>query len=66
MTLQVFDFATTDKHKSNLVRVDVASSETAALAGRWASTSAINTILIYTNATNFNAGSTFSLYGIEG
>jgi hypothetical protein len=30
----------------------------------WRSTSAISTILLYTNAGNFNAGTTATLYGI--
>jgi hypothetical protein len=66
LALQIFDFAQTDKHKSFLSRTDVANLETAAQAGRWASTSAITSILIYVAADNFAAGSTFSLYGIEG
>lgn len=58
------DYSATDKHKTFLVRSNSASNGTGMDAHRWASTSAINTILIYLTSGNYNAGSTFSLYGV--
>jgi hypothetical protein len=62
---QIFDYATTDKHKTMLSRHSIASGAVEAFANRWANTSAITSILIYGDS-NFAAGSTFSLYGLEG
>ena len=63
--ISIFDFSATDKHKSILIRSDVAEIGTEAIAARWASTSAITTILISMwNAGSFAIGSTFHLYQI--
>ena len=64
MTFQVMDYSATDKHKSILGRRDWAGASTLAVAGRWANTSAVNNIQVYTSAGNFIVGSTFSLYGV--
>ena len=61
---QILDYSVTDKHKSVLYRDNNASDITAAIAGRWASTSAVNAIEIYTSVNQFASGSTFYLYGI--
>ena len=61
---QIFDYSATDKHKAALYR----SNQTlvAASAQRWASTSAITSISIaLESGITFEAGTTFSLYGIE-
>lgn len=60
----IFDYATTDKHKSMLVRGDLASQYTTAQAERWASNSAITKILLFPGTGNFISGATFSLYGV--
>jgi hypothetical protein len=71
-TLSVFDFAQTNKHKSTLTRsnaINASSGGTEAVAGRWASTSAITSLSVNAisgNGHTFAVGSTFSLYGIEG
>jgi hypothetical protein len=64
--IQVADFSATDKQKSVLVRADSAGANAATemIAGRWASTSAITSILVYLSAGNYLAGSTFFLYQI--
>ena len=62
---QIMDYAQTDKHKSVLVRNGASSKATEARAARWANTSAITTLGITTSTGNFNAGSTFSLFGIS-
>jgi hypothetical protein len=64
---QIMDYAQTDKHKSVLSRISKASAGVGAIAGRWASTAAITTISINQGGFgNFAAGSTFSLFGLEG
>ena len=64
--VQIMDYSATDKHKSVLIRSNTSGSdaETFAGAGRYASTSAISSLGIGAGG-NFNAGSTFYLYGIE-
>lgn len=59
-----FDYSATDKHKTLLTRMDWSSVSTAAHAARWASTSVINQIEIYSWSPQYNSGSTFYLYGI--
>lgn len=65
--LQVMDYAETNKHKTTLTRTDAAGSTdvTGAHAGRWANTTAINTVKVYPRLGMFVAGSTFSLYGVS-
>jgi hypothetical protein len=61
----IFDYATTDKHKSCLVRSNAPATATQAFATRWANTSAITSVaLIAGSGNNFLTGSTFALYGI--
>jgi hypothetical protein len=63
--VQFMDYSATDKHKTILRRTNQASAMTEAAAHRWANTAAINTILLYLNASvSFAAGSTFNLYGV--
>ena len=64
--LQILDYAQTNKHKTLLSRTDTASYAVFAMAGRYASTNAINTIKLELNGgPSFAAGCTFSLYGIN-
>ena len=63
--LNLMDYSATDKQKSLLQRVNDASKQTFAQAGRWASTTAISSIELAVSGGTFNAGSTFSLYAIE-
>jgi hypothetical protein len=60
--VQMMDYSATDKHKPILVRVNDAGNATEASAGRWASTAAVNSLAL--TLSNFNTGSTFSLYGV--
>ena len=63
MKVEFQDYSATDKHKSYLIRSDESSFTTQALAGRWASTSALASLYIYGGGfTNFAIGSTFHLY----
>lgn len=63
-----FDYSATDKYKTYISRGMDASSigATEALVGRWENVSAINLLKIQSIRGIFSAGSTFSLYGIEG
>lgn len=64
--IQIMDYSATDRHKTFLAREGRGNGFTKAVVGRWASTSAINSITINNNGgpTNFAVGSTFYLYGI--
>jgi hypothetical protein len=61
---EIFDFAQTDKHKTYLTRANNAGNGVAALASRWANTSAINTVALSLSGSTFRIGTTFSLYGV--
>jgi hypothetical protein len=58
------DYSTTNKHKAILVRSNNASVGVSNVAGRWANTAAITSIVIYPSSNSFNTGSTFTLYGV--
>ena len=62
---QIMDYSATDKHKTVLVRNGDAGLGVEAIAGRWASTSAITSVTVFnTGSISFATGSTFSLYGV--
>jgi hypothetical protein len=61
--LDVFDYQATDKHKSMLSKARWAAVAVDAQALRWASTSAI-TSLVFVTPGSFDVGSTFNLYGV--
>jgi len=60
--MQILDYSATDKHKSLLARA--ATDRPRAVAGRYASTSAITTMEVLSESDDFDTGTTFSLYGI--
>jgi hypothetical protein len=63
--INVMDYSATDKHKSVLVRDNNSSVATEAQAGRWASTSAVNSISLFFNfGASWQVGTSFALYGI--
>jgi len=61
----IIDYSATDKHKTTLARSNQASSNVDAIAVRWASTSAVNSITFRLDAGSYDVGTTLSLYGIE-
>lgn len=65
IALQFHDANQTDKHKSVLMRYGHLNN-VIMYTGRYASTSVISSLQLYTVAGLFGIGSTFSLYGIEG
>jgi hypothetical protein len=62
-TTHIMDYSATDKHKTVLVRTDSPDYATFAGAGRWANSSAINSIYLQPNSGSFAPGATISLYG---
>jgi hypothetical protein len=59
------NYSNTTTNKTILARNSNAQYGTDAVVSLWRSTSAINTIQVYPNGANYNAGSTFTLYGIK-
>jgi hypothetical protein len=65
---QFMNYSNTNVFKTILYRGNSSAYGVDAAVGLWRSTSAINIITLYANATgtkNFLTGSTFTLYGIE-
>lgn len=63
--VNIMDYSATDKHKTVLIRDNKSSGSTEAQAGRWASTSAVNSIALKFNyGASWAVGTTFTLYGI--
>ena len=62
--IQFMDYSATDKHKTILSRTNNTDEYVVAKATRWANTSAINSLEIFTSANSFEIGNTFSLFGI--
>lgn len=67
--IQIMNYANTTTYKTILTRrsvVDYAGYTVGAETGMWRSTAAISTILLFVQSgTNFDSGSTFTLYGIK-
>lgn len=60
------NYANTTTYKTVLVRTNATNATVCAGVGLWRSTAAINTIKVYTYASQtFAAGTTFTLYGIK-
>ena len=72
MIIDIHDYASTTKNKTfrSFFGVDGNTASTVyrvyLASGLWRSTSAITSITLEGNGTNFSAGSTFALYGIKG
>ena len=66
--MSILDFAQTNKHKTVIGTGGSSGSFGVAMtSGRWASTNAINSITLFGGqGLEFAAGSTFSIFGIEG
>jgi len=65
VTIDILDYATSDKHKTVLSRGNNTARAVNAVVNRWPSTAAITSFKFNGNATNFTAGSTFALYGLS-
>jgi|688.fasta_scaffold376341_2 hypothetical protein len=62
--IHFMDYAQTDKHKTILMRTNRTPGGTAMIAGRWASTSAITSIVLAPDGGTFSTASSFYLYGL--
>ncbi len=64
--VQIMDYSATDKHKTSLVRSNQPSDQGAwAIANRWASNTAVNSITIDPTGSNtITSGTTLALYGV--
>jgi hypothetical protein len=65
MTCDFIDYSATNKHKMVIARTSSASQSVALFGGRWASTSAVDTITITSAAGNWATATTFTLYGVS-
>ena len=65
LEINIFDYSTTDKHKTTLIKSNQGQSITYTQASRWANTSAITSILLSPSSGSWAAGATFALYGVS-
>ena len=64
-TIDIMDYSQTDKHKTLVARGNTPGWGTRMVAGRWASTSAVTSFVVKTEAgLTFSVGDTFYLYGV--
>jgi hypothetical protein len=63
--INIQNYSNTTTFKTAVSRGDRGATSTAAIVNLWRSTSAINNIQFFTDATNFAAGSIITLYGIK-
>ena len=64
IVVQIMDYSATDKHKTVLSRSNALDSYVFAIAGRWANTSAVNSLTFLISSGTLVSGTTVSLYGI--
>jgi hypothetical protein len=63
---QIMDYSATDKHKTVLARHNNVGGLVMANASRWPSTAAINQMVLISNVSAYQIGTTIALYGIAG
>lgn len=64
LIIHIMDYSATNKHKTVLMRNNSTTQTVVTNASRWASTSAISSILYRPNSGTLAAGTILSLYGI--
>jgi hypothetical protein len=65
LIIQIFDYSASDKHKPVLSRQNSTGNNlVSAYALRWTNLSAISSLTLGVQSTQFNAGTTAALYGI--
>ena len=63
---QFMDYSATDKHKTILSRNNTQADRVNAIAARWANTSPVTSIMVFSEGgASWASGGTFTLYGIE-
>jgi hypothetical protein len=65
IVLQFQNYSNTTTYKTVLARYATPAISSDAWVNLWRSTSAISSIVVFINAINISAGSTFTLYGIK-
>jgi hypothetical protein len=65
ITANLNNYSNTTTYKTVLTRPNNANYGVGMNACTWRNTAAVNEILIYSDAANFDTGSTFTLYGIK-
>lgn len=65
ITLDALNYTSTDRDKPFLVRSSNSANSVSHLAGRRASSAAINSIRVFLNTGSFAAGTTMTLYGVK-
>jgi hypothetical protein len=60
---QIIDYSATNKHKTALVRLTKPDQATSMIATRWANTSPVTSLTVFSQSGSYAAGSTFNLYG---
>jgi hypothetical protein len=65
VTMDILDYSATDKHKTILTRGNNAARSVNGLVNRWPSTSAVTSVRLNANGSNWAVGSTFALYGVS-
>jgi hypothetical protein len=63
--MQFNNYSNATTNKTVLIRYNVAGGEVTTNVGLWRDTSAINAIELRTTVASYDAGSTFTLYGIK-
>jgi hypothetical protein len=61
--LQILDYSATDKNKPSISRGNINATNVTMSASRWINNTTITSLTIFASS-NFNSGTTFSLYGI--
>jgi hypothetical protein len=64
-TVNIMDYSATDKHKTVLSRANAPAYYVFGIAGRWANTAAITSLVVSPSSGTFNSGGTFALYGVQ-
>jgi hypothetical protein len=65
VTMDLLDYSATDKHKTILTRGSNSARALNAVALRWPTTTAVTSIRLDANGSNWSAGTTMALYGVS-
>lgn len=66
VSFSIFDYSTTDKHKSVISTAGQGGGQFTLSNFRWMSTTAVTSITMFNNGFSYLPGTTFSIYGIVG
>jgi hypothetical protein len=66
VSFSIFDYSTTDKHKSVISTAGQGGGRVTLSNFRWINTAAVTSITMFNNGSSYLPGTTFSIYGIAG